>query len=36
VSLDANGPNLPLTTTSICCGVARHCGHSRKAQHFLI
>jgi len=28
------GPELPLTTTSGCCGAARHCGHSCILQHF--
>jgi hypothetical protein len=29
------GPLLPFTSTSGCCGAARHCGHSCTAQHFV-
>jgi hypothetical protein len=28
------GPLPPFTTTSKCCGAARHCGHSCMVQHF--
>jgi hypothetical protein len=32
---DMDGPLLPFTATSRCCGAARRSHHSRRAQHFL-
>jgi hypothetical protein len=31
---DMDGPLLPFTATSRCCGAARRSRHSRRAQHF--
>ena len=34
VPLVTSGPLLPFTSTSECCSVALHCGHSYILQHF--
>jgi hypothetical protein len=32
---NVNGQLLPFTSTSGCCGAARHCCHWCRAQHFV-
>jgi hypothetical protein len=32
---DTNGPLLSFNHTRQCCGAARHCSHSCRAQHFV-